>query len=78
MSYIVIKTVKGRRYRYLQTSWREGKRVRTKSVCLGPVGADMQRNVELLRELSWFDIPIVYDDGHQAIIAVEKGASGVL
>jgi hypothetical protein len=38
----------------------------------------MQRNVELLRELSWFDIPIVYDDGHQAIIAVEKGASGEL
>src|SRR5436305_2025253 len=32
MSYVVIKTIKGRRYRYLQTSWREGKRVRTKSV----------------------------------------------
>ena len=35
MSYTVIKTIKGRRYRYLQTSWREGKRVRTKSVYLG-------------------------------------------
>ena len=37
MSYVVIKTIKGRRYRYLQTSWREGKRVRTKSICLGPM-----------------------------------------
>lgn len=35
--YVVIKTIKGRRYRYLQTSFREGKRVRTKSICLGPV-----------------------------------------
>lgn len=33
--YVVIKTIKGRRYRYLQTCWREGKRVRTRSVCLG-------------------------------------------
>jgi hypothetical protein len=37
MSYVVVKTIKGRRYRYLQTSWREGCRVRTKSVCLGPL-----------------------------------------
>lgn len=35
--YVVIKTIKGRRYRYLQTSFREGKRVRTRSICLGPV-----------------------------------------
>jgi len=37
MSYVVVKTVKGRRYRYFQTSWREGGRVRTKSICLGPL-----------------------------------------
>lgn len=37
MSYIVIKTIKGRRYQYLQTSWREGRHVRTRSVCLGPL-----------------------------------------
>jgi hypothetical protein len=37
---------------------------------------DMQRNVELLRERSWFDIPIVYGDGARAIVALEKGASG--
>jgi hypothetical protein len=37
MSYVVIKIIKGRRYRYVQTSWRDGKRVRTKSICLGPL-----------------------------------------
>lgn len=36
MAYVVIKTVRGRRYRYLQRSWREGKRVRTESKYLGP------------------------------------------
>ena len=45
-------------------------------ISLSSAGADMQRNVQLLRELSWFDIPIVYDDGHLAIIAIEKGSTG--
>jgi hypothetical protein len=36
--YIVIKTIKGRQYAYEQYSWREGKRVRTKSRYLGPIG----------------------------------------
>jgi hypothetical protein len=35
--YRVIKTVKGRQYAYLQRSWRDGKRVRTQSISLGPV-----------------------------------------
>jgi hypothetical protein len=34
--------------------------------------SDMQRNVELLTERSWFNIPIVYADGKRAILAVEK------
>ena len=38
MAYLVIKTIKGRRYQYLQRSWREGKRVRTRAVSLGPLG----------------------------------------
>ncbi|MEJ0075261.1 MAG: hypothetical protein WDO17_07405 [Alphaproteobacteria bacterium] len=38
--YVVIKSIKGRRYRYLQHSWREGKRVRTKSICLGPADGE--------------------------------------
>jgi hypothetical protein len=38
LMYIIIKTVKGRQYRYLQWSWREGKKVRTKSRSLGSAG----------------------------------------
>jgi hypothetical protein len=34
--YSVIKTIKGHRYEYLQRSWREGKKVRTESVYIGP------------------------------------------
>jgi len=39
MAYIVVRTIKGRQYRYLQHSFREGKKVRTVSEYLGPVGA---------------------------------------
>lgn len=38
MSYIVIKTINGRQYRYLQKSYRVGKRVKTRSIYLGAVG----------------------------------------
>jgi hypothetical protein len=41
--YVVIKTIKGRRYRYLQASFREGKRVRTRSICLGRVDGAVAR-----------------------------------
>ena len=36
--YLVVKTVKGRRYLYEQQTWREGKRVRTQSRYIGPLG----------------------------------------
>lgn len=36
MSYVVVKTIKKRRYRYLQRSYRVGKKVRTMSLYLGP------------------------------------------
>jgi len=35
MSYIVTKTIKGRCYRYLQTSYRVGRKVQTRSIYLG-------------------------------------------
>jgi hypothetical protein len=38
--------------------------------------SDMQHNMELLNERAWFDIPIVYDNGRRAVLAVEKGAPG--
>jgi hypothetical protein len=37
---------------------------------------DMERNVALLKERTWFDIPVVFSDGKRAIIAIEKGAPG--
>jgi hypothetical protein len=45
-------------------------------VGLSSVDADMARNVQLLKERSWFDIPVVYADGKRALIAVEKGIPG--
>ncbi len=45
-------------------------------VGLSSVDADMQRNVQLLKERSWFDIPVVYGDGKRALIAIEKGIPG--
>jgi hypothetical protein len=37
---------------------------------------DVQRNIQLLKENQWFDIPIVYINGSRAILAVEKGPPG--
>jgi hypothetical protein len=38
--------------------------------------AEMQRNLQLLKERAWFDIPIVYNNNRRAILAVEKGTPG--
>ena len=43
---------------------------------LSAVEADLQRNLTLLKERSWFDIPVVYNNGRRAILAVEKGNPG--
>jgi hypothetical protein len=45
-------------------------------VGLSNVDADRARNLQLLKERSWFDIPLVYANQRRAIIAVEKGAPG--
>ncbi|MBR0754252.1 hypothetical protein JQ604_18870 [Bradyrhizobium jicamae] len=45
-------------------------------VGLSNVDADRQRNLQLLKERSWFDVPLVYANQRRAIIAVEKGAPG--
>jgi hypothetical protein len=37
-TYIVTKTINGRQYRYRQTTWREGGRMRTQNEYLGPAG----------------------------------------
>ncbi|HEX3441453.1 MAG TPA: hypothetical protein VHT93_13985 [Pseudolabrys sp.] len=43
---------------------------------LSAVDTDLQRNLQLLKERDWFDIPIVYTSGKRAILAVEKGTPG--
>ncbi len=36
----------------------------------------MTRNVQLLREGSWFDIPILFSDQTRALLTFEKGIPG--
>ena len=43
---------------------------------LSSLESDMQRNIQLLKERSWFDIPIVYNNNRRAILAMEKGIPG--
>jgi len=45
-------------------------------VGLSNVAADRARNLKLLLERSWFDIPMVYANQRRAIVAIEKGGSG--
>jgi hypothetical protein len=43
---------------------------------LSNVESDRARNLQLLKERPWFDIPLVYANQRRAIIAIEKGAPG--
>lgn len=43
---------------------------------LSSVESDMQRNIQLLKERGWFDIPIIYNNNRRAILAMEKGTPG--
>ena len=43
---------------------------------LSAVEVDLQRNIQLLKERDWFDIPIAYANGKRAIMALEKGIPG--
>ena len=43
---------------------------------LSGLESDAQRNLELLSERPWLDIPVFYGNGHRAIITMEKGTSG--
>ncbi|MCA6123131.1 hypothetical protein J6500_14680 [Bradyrhizobium sp. WSM 1704] len=45
-------------------------------VGLSNVDLDRSRNLQLLKERSWFDVPLVYTNQRRAIIAIEKGAPG--
>ena len=39
-------------------------------------GPDEQRNVQMLKESQWLDVPIAYINGNRAILAMEKGLPG--
>ena len=43
---------------------------------LSAVDVDVQRNIQLLKERDWFDVPVVYTNGKRAILAMEKGTPG--
>ena len=43
---------------------------------LSNVDTDRTRNLQLLKERSWFDVPLVYTNQRRAIIAIEKGSPG--
>jgi hypothetical protein len=45
-------------------------------VGLSAVKIDVDNNVRLLKSGEWIDIPIIYTDGHRAILALHKGPSG--
>src|SRR5258708_3811522 len=49
MAYIVIKTIKGRQYRYQQRTYRQGGKVRTETLYLGPVDGGQGRKGVLRR-----------------------------
>lgn len=43
---------------------------------LSSIETDVQRNISLLKERPWFDIPVVYNNNRRAILAMEKGEPG--
>jgi hypothetical protein len=43
---------------------------------LSAVDVDMQRNIQMMKERDWLDIPVVYTDGKRGILAMEKGTPG--
>ena len=45
-------------------------------VGLSNVEVDRTRNLQLMKERSWFDVPLVYVNQRRAIIAIEKGSPG--
>ncbi len=45
-------------------------------IALSATDADVARNLQLLRERPWIDLPIVYETGQRAILTFEKGTPG--
>jgi hypothetical protein len=43
---------------------------------LSSAEADKKRNIELLKERGWLDIPLYYNNNRRGIVAVQKGEPG--
>ena len=43
---------------------------------LSAIESEKERNIQMLKERAWLDIPLVYNNGRRAILAVEKGTPG--
>ena len=43
---------------------------------LSSAEGDKERNLQLLKDRGWFDIPVVYNNNRRAILAMEKGTPG--
>jgi len=56
MSFVRIRTIKNKQYRYEETRWREGGKVRSRSKCLGPVsgeGSWLRRQFPSTHSVDW-------------------------
>ena len=45
-------------------------------VALSSIDDERERNIALLRDRGWIDIPILYESGKRAILTLEKGTPG--
>lgn len=45
-------------------------------IALSSIQSELERNIGLLRERGWIDIPMLYDNGRRGILTLEKGRSG--
>lgn len=45
-------------------------------IALSNLASEKERNMGLLRERGWIDIPMLYDNGKRGILTLEKGANG--
>lgn len=45
-------------------------------IALSSISSEMERNMGLLRERGWIDIPMLYDNGKRGILTLEKGPTG--
>jgi hypothetical protein len=43
---------------------------------LSNVESGRARNIQLMKERAWFDVPMVYGNQRRAILALEKGSPG--